>query len=149
MRKVPLFLVVALTAGLVVVSPAEATYEPDKGFLGSCVITGTVIPFTDFSGSGTCTGVLYGRVVQNTPVTATATATGTSIDPLPGLQTGEGSLNFVVGGRTINFTFTQVGTHLDIKGVVAGEATGEVIPLTTSGDTRQALVVAETGRNLS
>lgn len=148
MRKTALSLAVALVGSLVPVSAATAhDLDPATGFGGTCVIRGTVIPFTDFAGTGTCTGRLYGGILLESPVTATAQAVGSSVGPLPGVQTGAGTLTFA-SGKTISFTFTQVGTTLAITGVGGGTAVGEVVPLTTSGSTRTAQVVATTVTNI-
>ena len=112
------------------------------GFTGVCTISGTVIPFTDFAGAGTCTGTLFGETVVNAPVTAVATAVGTSVGPLPLNQTGEGTIVFTGAGRTIDFTFTQVLTTLVLTGTGGGSGLGEVVPLETSGAVRKAEVVA-------
>ena len=102
-----------------------------------------MIPFTDFSGDGTCTGWVNG-VHVNGYVTATATATGLTVDALPVLQSGSGTIRFPKALVSIGFTFQQVGTTLVILGNGGGVATGEVVPLDTSGATRDAQVVATT-----
>lgn len=140
-RRTALALAAALPAALLVTPPAQAAVPT---FSGVCTITGTVIPFTDFDGDGNCTGTLNGQLITNLPVHAVATATGTSIGPLPFLQKGSGSLTFPSKGITIGFTFDQTLTTLVLKGATTGSALGEVVPLETSGETRQAQVVATT-----
>lgn len=148
MRKTVTFLAATLVTGLVPVSTASAL-PVLPGFTGSCVISGTVIPFTDFQGTGRCTGLFYGETVVNTPVTATATADGLSVDPLPALQTGQGTLTFTdFAASPISFTFSQVGTSLVITGNRDGGAVGEVVPTSVTGSTRTAQVVATTEKRL-
>ena len=122
--------------------PSRAASASAGGFTGICTITGTVIPFTDFDGAGNCTGMLDGQFVAGTPVTAVATAVGTSIGPLPLNQTGEGSIVFTATATRIDFTFTQVLTNLVLTGTGGGSGLGEVVPLELQGETRTAQVVA-------
>lgn len=141
-RRTALALAAALPAAVLAAAPPAQAAPPT--FSGVCTITGTVIPFTDFDGDGNCTGTLGGEVITNLPVHAVATATGTSIGPLPFLQKGSGSLTFPSKGVTIDFTFDQTLTTLVLKGGNTGVALGEVVPLETSGATRKAQVIATT-----
>lgn len=142
-------LVIGMVLGMAaVVPPATADQTPTgREFIGNCVFNGTVVPYTEFRGFGTCKGTLNGTPYTKISAEAYAVAEGITVPEGPILQQGSGWVRFADALATeIPFTFDQAGSTINFHADAGGEAAGEIAlqPAEPGSDTRRATVTANT-----
>lgn len=134
MRRV---VVASVVVAVTLLLPGRAMAAPHS-FDGSCQITG-IVSFESwqsesltFEGSGTCTGVLDGAVVQDTPISVGSAGEVRGF-AVPILGYGAGDIDFTEAGFSFPFAYQQLGTLLRVYPACmgcAGVAFAPIDPVT-------------------